>query len=495
MNKEEYLNRFYLDKEKDIQITTYINNKNEDITYEIRTPNHDSNNLILNLAKIFKVEVIKGEEEKNIIKGIIEPSINANNETVYIFRLNGIKIANIYLDRVEIKSKITTIVKTLMSQTKKYKLSSKDAVVKSYILKKSKFRTDLHTHMNAILSPNILISLGIKNQIRYPRYYIKKLNIKLTKEQKEQMDIDRKIEEKKFKEIYKDEVVTEKYINRKIDDNTYINFADLIVNNIENSYENIRKIAKSLVILKDGQAVFTNLEKLYIYRYVFCKAIKHDKTIKISKDKVKQITNYNISKYVLKMLDDAKDGSIYKDNSLKQDKLLWIARQYQKEGIDYVEITDTDLGKKGMDGINLLEDIHGIMPKIEEETGVKIRFLVGIRRIPLTIIKDQKTSSNYLRDTLEALVSYAKSPYVMGSDFIGEEINDISELKPVINFLVQYINNVDKDFTIKIHAGETEGLRSNVRKSIECIKEATLENQIIPRYRLRSWSIYRRFRN
>ena len=44
-------------------------------------------------------------------------------------------------------------------------------------IKKSKFRTDLHTHMNANLSPDCLIALGIIHQVRYPLYYIKKLKL------------------------------------------------------------------------------------------------------------------------------------------------------------------------------------------------------------------------------------------------------------------------------------------------------------------------------
>ena len=50
------------------------------------------------------------------------------------------------------------------------------------------------------------------------------------------------------------------------------------------------------------------------------------------------------------------------------------------------------------------------MPEIEKETGVKIRFLVAIRRIPLTIIKDAKTSNNYLRENLNVLKAVSKSP-------------------------------------------------------------------------------------
>ena len=70
--------------------------------------------------------------------------------------------------------------------------------------------------------------------------------------------------------------------------------------------------------------------------------------------------------------------------------------------------------------------------------------MVAIRRIPLTIIKDAKTSNNYLRENLNVLKAVSKSPYVVGSDFIGEEINDISELKPAIEEIVQYVCNEDK---------------------------------------------------
>jgi len=124
------------------------------------------------------------------------------------------------------------------------------------------------------------------------------------------------------------------------------------------------------------------------------------------------------------------------------------------------------------------------MPKIEEETGVKIRFLAGIRRIPLTIIKDQKTSTSYLRDNLNTIKAVAKSPYVVGSDFIGEEINDITYLKPVIQELVNYVVNEDENFTIRIHAGENDSLRENVSKSIETVIDATPKGKKIPQVRI-----------
>ena len=471
--------KFYLDKEKDIVVNLF--EKEDELTYRLETPNHNTGNLITNIAKICGVETVKNEKDMKIITGTMPLSINGDNEEVYIFRLGGIKIANIYKDgRIEIKAKIPTISKVLMSQTKNYNLDINKTIVKSYILKKLKFRTDLHTHMNANLPSDCLIALGLKHQIKYPLYYIKKLNIILSKEQQEKIYKQREEVEKQFK----DSELKGKYLIRKIDDNTFINFADLIFNNMENAEENIRKISKCLEMLKDGQAVFTNLEKLYIYRYVFAKGTESDEKIEFDMDKISNIPDNSIKKILIKMLEDKKDDSVYKNNTLRQDKLLWIAREYQKQGIYYSEITDTTLTKKGLPAIELLEEIHEIMPKIEAETGVKLRFLVGIRRIILTIIKDAIVEGDYLRSDLNVLKVVSKSPYVVGSDFIGEEINDISELKPAIEEIVQYVCTEDNDFTIRIHAGENDSLRTNVSKSIQCIKESLKPGQKMPKYRI-----------
>ncbi len=475
---KELFGKFYLDKEKDIVVNLYRINEDE-LLYILETPNHNTGNLITNLAKLCKVETIKNENDMKIIQGKISESINGANEGVYIFRLGGIKIANIYLDgKIDVKATIPAISKTLMSQTKDYKLPIEKTIIKSYILKKCKFRTDLHTHMNANLNPDILIALGIAHQIRYPLYYIKKLDLKITKNQQDKIYKQREEIEK----LFKDSTLTGKYLIRRIDDNTFINFADLILNNLENAEYNISKIRNSLTILKDGQAVFTNLEKAYIYRYVFAKGKESEDKIRLQN--VDKIPERDIVLYVKQMLDDHKKGNRYENNSLRQDKLLWIARANRDKGIRYIEIADTELVKIGEPAVLYLEEIHEVMPKIEEETGVKIRFLVGIRRIPLTIIKDQITSENYLRENVDVLKAVAKSPYVVGSDFIGEEINDITELKSVIEELVEYVVEEDENFTIRIHAGENDSLRENVSKAIETVIEATPKGRKIPTVRI-----------
>ena len=259
----EFFERIYLDKEKDIIVNLYRENEDE-LTYIIETPNHKTGNLITNLARICNLTTEKNERDMKIIKGTIPAFINSDNKEVYIFRLGGIKIANIYANGdIFIKAKIPAINKTLMSQTKDYKIPVEKTIIKTYIAKKEKFRTDLHTHIFANLNSDDIIALGIKHQIKYSMYYIKKLGLKLSDKQANKLFMQRCEVEKKY--MYED--LPGKKLIRKIDDETYINFADLILNNPNDVEENIAKIRNSLVLMKDGQAVFTNLEKLYIYRY------------------------------------------------------------------------------------------------------------------------------------------------------------------------------------------------------------------------------------
>lgn len=467
----KFFDRFYLDKEKDIIVNLYNENK-EELKYIIETPNHKTGNLITNLARICELNTIKNEKDMKIITGTIPSSINSDNEEVYIFRLGGIKIANIYLNgKIEIKAQIPAINKTLMSQTKDYKIDVKKTLIKTYILKKDKFRTDLHTHIHANLNSDDLIALGIKHQIKYSLYYIKKLGLKLSDKQANELFKQRCQVENKY--AYCD--LPGKKLTRKIDDETYINFADLILNNPNDMEENIAKIRNSLVLIKDGQAVFTNLEKLYIYRYVFSKGKVSENKISIIKSKIDKVPSRAIKNILYKMLEDS-NSEQYKNNTLLQDKLLWVAREYKKQGIYYAEIAVTWIVKKGEEGAKILEELHEIVPKIEIETGVKLRFLGAFSRTLM--------SKEQLKEGIDVFKVAAKSPYIVGSDIIGEEINDICNFKQVIKELVEFAVEQDDGFTMRIHAGENDSLRDNVAKSIRCIKESVPEGKKMPRCRI-----------
>ncbi len=469
-----YFTCFFLDNEKDIIVSLYRDLGA--LYYELETPNHNSGNLIRNLAKLCGLPLSKNEKGLLVIRGEVPCYIDGNNEEVYVFRLGGTKVANIYPDgRVEMKAAIPAIAKTLMSQTRDYRLDIGKTIFKTYIEKDCKFRSDLHTHMNGNLSPDILIALGIRHQIRYPLYYVRKLNLSLTQAQENRLMVQREKVAKQFVSSG----LTGKYLDRRINDNTFINFADLILNNLNNAADNIVKIRTSLAILKDGQAVFTNLEKVYLYRYVFTKGQESEEKIRL--DGTDPVPDADVRKFLRQMLVDAENPD-YCRNTIFQDDLLWIARSYRRQGIEYAEISDTTLVKK-YESIEMLKAVHEVMPKIYRETGVMIRFLAALRRIPLTIVKDRVTPEDYLTRNLIALSAVAPDPYVAGCDFVGEEINDIITLKPVFKEIVK-ITQKDPTFVIRVHAGENDSQKENIAHSIACVRDNLAPGQKMPRMRL-----------
>ena len=132
----EQFAKFYLDKEKDIIVRLY-QEKEDELKYIIETPNHKTGNLITNLAKVCGVETEKNENDMKVITGKIDACINDDGKELYILRLGGIKIANIYPNgTIERKAKIPSIIKVLMAQTKEYTFPVNKTIVKSYISKK-----------------------------------------------------------------------------------------------------------------------------------------------------------------------------------------------------------------------------------------------------------------------------------------------------------------------------------------------------------------------
>lgn len=470
----ETFGHFYLDKEKDLVVDLFRDG--DEMHYVLRTPNHGTGNLIANLASLCDLELQTDEGGLRVIKGTLPCYIDGSNRMVYIFRLLDTKVANIYPDgRIERKASIPAIAKTLMSQTKDYGQDFRKTVVKTYILRECKFRTDLHTHMNANLDPDVLIALGIHHQIRYPLYYIRKLGLRLSPEQKQLLATRRAHTAMELRSS----PLKGKYLERRIDDGTFLNFASLILENPGNAAWNIPRIRVSLAIMKDGQAVFTNLEKVYLYRYVFCKGVPADDPIPLVG--MERIPDHEIVQALDTMAKD-RSNPAFSTNSLFQDKLLWVARSYARSGIDYAEISDTTLAKPE-DAPRMLAEVHAVMPAIKRKTGVTLRFLAAVRRTPLTIVRDRIASDNYLRKSLQAIRAVAGDPYVAGSDIVGEEINDIRDLAP----LLAELDRIAADhptFTIRVHAGENDGLRDNVANAIRCVREGLAPGQPMPLVRI-----------
>ncbi len=476
-----YFGRFYLDKEKDIIVELDLTG--ERMSYVLRTPNHGTGNLITNLARLCSLPLSEDENGLKVIRGEIPCYVDARNREVYILHLGETKVANIYPDgMVERKAAIPAIAKTLMSQTKDYRLDFRKTLVKTWIPREYKFHTDLHTHMNANLDPDLLIALGIHHQIRYPLYYIRKLELRCTPEQQETLELRRRKAEREYYEELRrtgGAPLTGKHLRRKIDDNTFLNFADLILNNPDNAAWNISRIRDSLAVMKDGQAVFTNLEKVYLYRYVFTRGVSFSP--RSDTGDYRHLPDPEVVSALRQMEQDRKNPA-YADFTLMQDKLLWVARGCRSRGIWYMEISDTTLVRPDR-APDMLAQLHEAMPRITRETGVTLRFLAAFRRTPLTLVRDQIRQESEWPSQLRTLRAVAGDPYIAGSDIVGEEMNDIRELQPLLRELTR-IAGEHPGFVIRVHAGENDCLRDNVINSLRCVRDSLGEGQKMPAMRI-----------
>ena len=470
-----YFGSFYLDQEKDLVVTLDL--ENGEMTYELGTPNHGTGNLIRNLARLCGLPLEEGADGRLVIRGTLPCYVDGRNRMVYIMRMGGMKVANVYPDgEIDEKISFPAIARTLMSQTKDYRGRIPATLVKAYLFADCKFRTDLHTHMNANLPPDILIALGIHHQIRYPYYYVRKLGLRLTPAQEKLAAARRKDAEAALD----DPALTGKYRTRAIDDHTYLNFADLILNNPDSAY-NIPKIRASLAVRKDGQAVFSDLEKVYLYRYVFTKGVPAEDPIALPALDGAGGVDADILRFLRQMEEDRKKPE-YAEFSLFQDTLLWIARNYRRFGIDYAEISDTALVKKASVPAWLAE-VHRALPAVQAETGVTLRFLAGLRRIPLAFGPDPVSRLAGEEESLRVLRAIAGDPWVAGSDILGEEVNDIRDLQGLIAGIVKVAAD-EPDFVVRIHAGENDCLRDNVDNAVRCVKNALAPGQAMPRLRI-----------
>lgn len=465
---KKILNVFYLDKEKDIVVTLYKTNTSK-VLYRIETPNHNTGNLITSIAKMCNLAIEKDENDMKVINGSLFPV----RDNFYMFMLGGMNVATFNSrGKVMCTCRIPAIIKTLMSQTKNYKLDVEESLWYFKIPKEEKLRTDLHSHLHGILKPDVLIALGIKHQIRYPLYYARKINLTLSESQEE---IYKALEKKKFEEI-DDDTLTDKDKLKKARLGIYINFADLILNNIENVQENISKIRISLGIIKDGQAVFTNLEKLYQYRYVFTKGVPSDDKIPVDITKLEKLPDEDLRRFCKEMFMDFTKVGTFQNNNVQEDMLLAIARESKKKGILYTEISQTCLVRQGKEAIECLQNAQRVLPLIEKETGVKIRYLAAIRR-------DFETVEQML-EAVDIMKAVAHSPYVVGSDILGEELNDIYDMKPALKEIIEYAVNEDPDFVIRIHAGENDSFTENIERSVRILEECVPEGKKYPNFRI-----------
>ena len=167
-----------------------------------------------------------------------------------------------------------------------------------------------------------------------------------------------------------------------------------------------------------------------------------------------------------------------KNSELFPDYLKALAEDYKKTGIEYAELSLSSF----LDKPEYLQMLEDNLPQIEQETGVKLRFLVGLWR---------HSDQEWNLDDTDRLMRIAKSPYIVGCDFMGHETNSTDTFMEELQMLARYSMTEDPNFAIRVHAGENPMFKDNVKKALEIVynehklmEEQNGANYPMPRVRI-----------
>lgn len=149
-------------------------------------------------------------------------------------------------------------------------------------------------------------------------------------------------------------------------------------------------------------------------------------------------------------------GPFTKNKEFFPDMLKMLADDYKRLGIEYAELSFSSF-ISDPEYLQMLEDN---LPEIEETTGVKLRFLAGLWR---------HSDPEWNLDDTDRIISIAKSPYIVGCDFMGHETNGTLEFEEELKMFARYASKEDPNFAIRIHAGENPIFKSNVYDALKII--------------------------
>jgi adenosine deaminase len=274
-------------------------------------------------------------------------------------------------------------------------------------LKPPLLRTDLHTHSSGQVSAKGLMEIALRNQVPYPTRLLDELGIPYS-----QGDVR----------------VTKRYFYAPTDGQDIGRIpAEEEAVPLQTLATASRKIlSAAMSVPPDRQVTFGDLE-VSVYRF---------------------------------------RTPITKSPAIARDLLRKYAEEYARQGVRYAEITATSSGLLLPEYIKML---HDDLPRIEEETGVKLRFLAGLpRNLPDEILARE----------VEKLTLMGASPYLVGVDFVGFEDNKIGNLETHIRAIAEWAREHDPDFTLRIHAGENRKNLSNVRESLRLAQKYRMRVRI-----------------
>ena len=457
---KEFPKEVYLDKQKDIKVIIGVGKDNK-FTYTISASNIKSDNLLNNIARLTQGDF---DSETKQVTGLFKEIKGKKGQ--FQFKIDKFKSLKIDLVNNNILlPRIPVAIKTLMAQKSNLQFNEL-----SYIKKSESIKTDLHSHYTAMLDPEKLIALGLKHNINYPVSHIYALGLKIPDEQREQIEaeIGKTYGSDILEQIRSNngnwKVIKDIFVDNKINVKQ-VPFKDLIIGEpSEDKSENFNKIMLSCSLPREAQNTFTDMKDTYMNRAPFTNVWgkKFDENLY---NEVLESSNISSDvKEIFERMCDDRQHPDFKDNNLQEDMLLWIARDAREEGIDYIEMSHNALSNEKNQ--RYLDTYDKIMDKVEQETGTRLRMLVGVSRT---------TSYSKFQDNFSHVKQSLNSKYVAGIDVLGEETNATQRFEKILATMTKYALKNDPDMVIRVHAGETDSYEANVLKAVEIVYDQYLK--------------------
>ncbi len=167
---------------------------------------------------------------------------------------------------------------------------------------------------------------------------------------------------------------------------------------------------------------------------------------------------------------------LVKNPALTKDMIMKIARDYQKNGVKYAELsTASMLNLDDKHQASWFKEMIEAVREAEQQTGVQLRFLIGIPRSygPAKVMAE-----------LEKVKYAARHPLIAGVDLLGYEDNRTKDFSAVLSHIADWARSPEdekldpnkgwdfkRDFTIRIHAGETGKNSGNVAEAVKIAED------------------------
>lgn len=281
--------------------------------------------------------------------------------------------------------------------------------------------TDLHTHSSAQLTNQALMDLALAHQLSYPVELLEKLNIRLSDEERFAVQVGGG-----FGARFSP---TEHELPRLVCETQNARCDVIALSALTPAHR--ARLTAQLQIPQDMTLSFSDFDRAY-YRFV---------------------------------------NPLVKNPALARDIILRIARDYQRNGVRYAELSTASMLNLDENGrARWFGEMITAVRDAERETGVVLRFLIGVPR---------SFGPAKLMAELEKITYAARHPLIVGVDLLGYESNRTSDFSAVLSHIAQWARaaeggrlkpedgwNFQRDFTIRIHAGETGKNSGNVAEAV-----------------------------